>query len=380
MYLKLLIYVSMRVSYHILLPRFLPPTPQGGISSLTAIEAICSPTLKGFHSIIEDKALSLPSSCHIGTCKRIFRETIVGLAGAFSSEEVQRLRACLPDAVLHEEPDGKVMKAEDMSLFHVDTDTIGGDESTKKRFNGEGGGGGRRRMRSRRLSEAPSSFPVEALNRFTVDQQEDSSASDSISLNAWQVAQGIALEAPVEKRQQLNQQKQWNLDRIDQRNLPLDGAYVYGTEGTPGIGEGVTVYCVDTGILPDHVEFQRVKVDGKSGEVKVVGPSRARYGWNFVEDMQEAFDADGHGTHVAATAAGLRAGVAKGAEVVAVKILDGMGYGTISDTVAALDWVAVNAVKPAVVVLSLGVQARISDFCKHQLYPAEICFFCSSLI
>lgn len=52
------------------------------------------------------------------------------------------------------------------------------------------------------------------------------------------------------------------------------------------------------------------------------------------------FPATVAGTHVSGTAVGLRVGVAKEAEVVAVRILDCTGSGTISDTVAALDWVA----------------------------------------
>ncbi len=46
------------------------------------------------------------------------------------------------------------------------------------------------------------------------------------------------------------------------------------------------------------------------------------------------------GTHVAGTAVGLQVGVAKEAQVVAVRILDCTGSGTISNTVAGLDWVA----------------------------------------
>ncbi len=46
------------------------------------------------------------------------------------------------------------------------------------------------------------------------------------------------------------------------------------------------------------------------------------------------------------------------ANVVSVRILDCDGYGSIANTIAALDWVAVNAVKPAVVLLSLGIPVR----------------------
>src|SRR5438552_1063977 len=42
----------------------------------------------------------------------------------------------------------------------------------------------------------------------------------------------------------------WGLDRIGQRNLPGNGVY----SSTP-TGQGVNVYVVDTGILPNHVEF-----------------------------------------------------------------------------------------------------------------------------
>ena len=42
----------------------------------------------------------------------------------------------------------------------------------------------------------------------------------------------------------------WGLDRIDQRNLPLNNAYAY----TP-TGSGVTAYIIDTGVRASHNEF-----------------------------------------------------------------------------------------------------------------------------
>ena len=61
-------------------------------------------------------------------------------------------------------------------------------------------------------------------------------------------------------------------------------------------------------------------------------------------------------------------GVAKEAEVVAVRILDCTGSGTISDTVAGLDWVAANHKSPAVVTLSLGIQVGYLLACRGALH------------
>ncbi|MFF5443981.1 S8 family serine peptidase [Streptomyces sp. NPDC012888] len=125
----------------------------------------------------------------------------------------------------------------------------------------------------------------------------------------------------------------WGLDRIDRRRLPLSNSFTYPDSG----GTGVTVYVVDTGVRITHQDFG----------------GRARYGFDAI-DGGAAGDGHGHGTHVAATVAGAKYGVAKKAKVVAVRVLDDGGSGTTEQVVAGIDWVTRNAVKPAVVNMSLG--------------------------
>lgn len=126
----------------------------------------------------------------------------------------------------------------------------------------------------------------------------------------------------------------WGLDRIDQRNLPLDRSYTWPESA----GAGVTVYVIDTGIRISHKDFG----------------GRASHGWDFVGNDRTASDGNGHGTHVAGTIAGKRYGVAKKAKVVAVRVLDNAGGGSTADVIAGIDWVTRHARKPAVANVSLG--------------------------
>jgi len=125
----------------------------------------------------------------------------------------------------------------------------------------------------------------------------------------------------------------WGLDRIDQRDLPLNNSYTY-----PTTASNVRAYIIDTGIRFSHTDFGGRAVSGR----------------DTVDNDNDASDCNGHGTHVAGTVGGGAYGVAKGVQLVGVRVLNCQGSGTNAGVIAGVDWVTANAVKPAVANMSLG--------------------------
>ena len=122
----------------------------------------------------------------------------------------------------------------------------------------------------------------------------------------------------------------WNLDRIDQRNLPLDTNYSYTQTGA-----GAHVYVIDTGIRITHQEF--------GGRANVV--------FDAINDGN--LDCNGHGTHVAGTVGGATFGVAKNVSLHSARVLRCDGSGAVSDIVSAVDWITAHRINPAVVNISI---------------------------
>jgi len=114
----------------------------------------------------------------------------------------------------------------------------------------------------------------------------------------------------------------WGLARISHRDalgFTNFNKYLYAADG----GEGVDVYIIDTGTNTEHVDFE----------------GRAHWGKTIpANDFDE--DGNGHGTHCSGTVAGKKYGVAKKAEVYAVKVLKSNGSGTMADVVKGVEWAA----------------------------------------
>jgi subtilisin family serine protease len=109
-------------------------------------------------------------------------------------------------------------------------------------------------------------------------------------------------------------------------------------------GSGRQVAVLDTGIDYNHPELK---------DNYVVG------GFDYVNDDNNPFDDNGHGTHVAGiiTAKGVKAsakGVAPDAGIIAYKILDASGSGYLSDIILAID--AASLTGADAISMSLGTQ------------------------
>lgn len=140
----------------------------------------------------------------------------------------------------------------------------------------------------------------------------------------------------------------WGLARISQKNrLKIfdEQKYYYDSNGQ---GENVDVYILDTGINVLHKQFDQRVTWGKT-----IPPNEIN------------LDNNGHGTHCAGIVGSKEYGVAKKANLIAVKILDSKGDGEMSDLIKGIEYVSQQHInntknnsefKGSVINLSIGAE------------------------
>lgn len=116
--------------------------------------------------------------------------------------------------------------------------------------------------------------------------------------------------------------------------------------------EDIVIAVIDTGIDASHVDLDGGKV----------------IGWNdLVNKKTTPYDDQGHGTHVSSIAAGSGdgnadfKGVAPGAALVGVKVLDANGSGSMSNVIAGIDWVISNKDKYNIRIINMSLGTPFSS-------------------
>jgi subtilisin family serine protease len=143
---------------------------------------------------------------------------------------------------------------------------------------------------------------------------------------------------------------------IERTGAAIGAVWARDQLGVDGTGVGVAI--IDSGVTSWHDDL---------------GAERVVHFEDFVGNQPSPYDDYGHGTHVAGIIAGngydsdgKRAGIASGASLIVLKVLDGSGDGYISNVIAALDYAIEHKARFNIRVINLSVAAGV-----HESYTTD---------
>jgi serine protease AprX len=232
------------------------------------------------------------------------------------------------------------------------------------------------------LQEVSSTAPTEVSERLIIvfdpavnmDLRTGllSTVDDLEIIQAYKIIPGVCVKAPLSAIESIKKldgvEAIWFDHEVSALNIPnqiflkhkvspelSDGV---GLINAPSLwalginGSGTVIAVVDTGINWLHESLDDLDDNPATDDPKVIANV------SFVPGVPTGFDDHGHGTHVAGIAAGtggishIYMGVAPGAQLYAVKVLDSTGMGYDSWVVAGIEWSVENDAD--VITMSLG--------------------------
>ena len=158
-----------------------------------------------------------------------------------------------------------------------------------------------------------------SVNGFSTELDRDKHAALSSDPRVSEIYEDLPTNVTTTQELHVDgsQRHTWGLDRINQRDLPLDARYSYENSG-----DGVSVYVIDSGINPNHQEFS----------------GRVADGFSLINDGYGTNDCNGHGTHVAGIVGAETYGVAKSVNLIPVRVLSCAASGTTANLLAGIEW------------------------------------------
>ena len=193
------------------------------------------------------------------------------------------------------------------------------------------------------------------IGPFTVNHKYDRVPGIATSLSNGQIAElalrpdVVQIEDDKKVTASLNTAINWFGIQKARTDFGVDG----NSDGSPGYSKNdMVIAIIDTGIDIGHVDLDNGKV----------------IGWqDFVKGQATAYDDAGHGTHVSSIAAGegdgnpANKGVAPGAALVGIKVLDRRGEGYMSDVTAGIQWAIDNKSTYGIDVINLSLGTDVSS-------------------